>query len=124
MQGVTKVESRGGGVRRVSYTLIQMPNAATQTYDVKISSRATEEFNPDLAILLTDGDVYGMTLKDAMDKLIICDDCLIFKTSEPAFIKRHGTRYERLEANLFNLMNQDFLPEAPQEYWLWFHDMC
>jgi len=63
-----------------------------------------------------------MTLKTAIDKLIICDDCLIFKTSEPAFIERHGSRYERKEANLFNLMNQEFIPDVSDEYSLWFRE--
>ncbi len=88
--------------------------------DTKISSTPTDDFNPDLDILITDGDVYGMTLKDAIDKLIICDSCIIFKSSEPAFIKRWGNNYERLEANLYNLMNQEFIPDAPEEYWTWF----
>lgn len=84
-----------------------------------ISYYATDNFNPELNIFVTDDDCYGMTLKEAVEKLIICDDCIIFKKSEPAFQRRHGTRYQRIDANLYNLLNRDMIIDAPDHWYEW-----
>lgn len=85
----------------------------------EISSHPTLTFNPYLDIFV-DGDVHGMTLKVAIEKLIFCDDVLIYKDKEPAFIKRWGPNYEREEANLYELLNRDSIPDPPASYVAWF----
>ena len=85
-----------------------------------ISSHPTLKFNPYLDIVVNDGDVHGMTLKVAIEKLIFCDDTLIYKDEEPSFIKRWGPKYERKEANLYELLSHDCIPDPPASYVVWF----
>jgi len=85
-----------------------------------ISSYPTDCFNPIINIAITDGDYYEMTLKECVEKLVICDDCLIFRSTLPAFIKKNGNCFEELDANLYNLMNSEHIRDAPEEYWNWF----
>ena len=85
-----------------------------------ISSYPTDTFNPTLTIHITDGDYYDFTLKECIEKLVICDDCIIFRKNLDAFIAKHGNRFEMLECNLYNLLNAEHCVDAPQEYWDWF----
>jgi hypothetical protein len=87
-----------------------------------ISSYPTDTFNPTLCIRITDGDQYNLTLKECLEKLVICDDCsIIFRKNLYTFEAKHGNRFEMLECNLYNLLNSEFIVDPPQEYWDWFH---
>jgi len=86
-----------------------------------ISSYPTDTFNPTLCIGITDGDQYNLTLKECLEKLVICDSCIIFRKDLDKFTAKHGYDFEMLECNLYNLLNAEFIADPPQEYWDWFH---
>lgn len=91
-----------------------------------VSNYPTETFNPVLCICVNSfngygKDYYDMTLKEAIDKLIIYGDLLIFKSQEERFINywKHKTPKYGLQANLYNLINHEFLHDIPTEYRDW-----
>jgi hypothetical protein len=68
------------------------------------------------------GDFYicEMNIKDAYDQLVIVGTCLIFQKNLKEFQKKWPVWEE--SASLYNLLNGEFIKDAPEDCWEWFKD--
>lgn len=86
-----------------------------------ISALPTESFNPTLCVYLEDcGDWYNFTLKEAVEELLIYDCILVKKKNLEKVQKKYGKPYEVKNVDLYELLNHEFIQEAPAEWWAWF----
>ena len=84
-----------------------------------ISYYPTDEFNPTLKVHITDGGDYEFTLKECCEKLLVFGSALIFKKDIDLWMEKWG--YELYgEPSLYDLLNYEFIRDAPEEYWEWF----
>jgi len=87
-----------------------------------VSTYPTESFNPTFCVRLDCiGDYHDFTLKEAIEQLLIYDNLLIKKKHLEAIRKKYGESYDMpLEANLRNLLNQEMIQEAPEEWYAYY----
>ena len=67
-----------------------------------------------------DDYICEMSIKDAYDQLVIVGTCLIFQKDLEEFQKTWPVWEE--SASLYNLLNGDFIKDAPEDCWDWFKD--
>ena len=65
--------------------------------------------------------VYVMTVQGCLERLVIVGCTLVFKEDLEKIHKKFGTCvYNEEEANLYNLMNYEFIEDADQDLWDYF----
>ena len=63
-------------------------------------------------------NICEMSVNDAYEKLVIVGTCLIFQKDLEKFQKKWPLPEEA--ATLYNLLNYEFIKDAPKECWEWF----
>lgn len=72
-----------------------------------------------ITVCVDGGDLYDFTLRECLEKLVICGTSLIFVKDLKKFQKKWGV-YEEQNADLYNLINYEFMQDIPEWLWVWF----